>query len=170
MPTMTDTDSLRSDIARLAEQETRLQLPRLDAGLAWTLGTRLRELALARQVAVTIEIRIGADTVFFHAMHGTAPVNADWVRRKRNLSELRGQSSYHVGRQLERDGSSLEQKTGLPLRDYAAAGGSVPLKVNGTRFGTATVSGLSQRDDHGLVVEALAELCAVPLAQIALQA
>ena len=160
---MIDTLQLQTDIARLAEQEHRLQLPRLDADLVWALGTQLRDAALARGVAVTIEIRIGADTVFFHAMRGTAPANADWARRKRNVCELLDQSSYRVGRQLALEASTIETKIGVPTRDYAAHGGSVPLRVNGTRFGTVTVSGLPQRDDHNMVVAALAALCGVPL-------
>jgi uncharacterized protein (UPF0303 family) len=159
---------LQADLAKLAEQEQRLQLRQLDADLAWTIGTQLRGLALARGAAVTIEIRLGAETVFFHAMRGTAPANADWARRKRNLSELLDQSSYRVGRQLALDGGSIEQKMGLPTRDYATHGGSVPLRVGGTRFGTVTVSGLPQREDHGMVIEVLAGLAGVALEEVAL--
>ncbi|HSI61120.1 MAG TPA: heme-degrading domain-containing protein [Ideonella sp.] len=165
---MTDTTALQNDLARLAEQDRRLQLPRLDAGLAWTLGCQLREAAAARGLAVTIEIRIAAETVFFHAMQGTAPANADWARRKRNVVELLDQSSYRVGRELLLENSSLEAKMGLPTRDYAPHGGSVPLRVAGTRLGTVTVSGLPQRDDHTLVITLLAPLAGVPLAEIAL--
>jgi uncharacterized protein (UPF0303 family) len=165
---MNDTTQLQADIAKLIEQERRLQLPRLDADIAWALGSQLRDTALARQAAVTIEIRIGAETVFFHAMRGTAPANADWARRKRNLSELLDQSSYLIGRQLALEGNTIENKMGLATRDYAAHGGSVPLRVDGTRFGTVTVSGLPQREDHLMVIEQLARLAGVPLSEIAL--
>ena len=58
---------------------------------------------------------------------------------------------------------------GLPLRDYASHGGSFPLTLIGAGcIGAVTVSGLPQRADHELVVEALAALCKVPLAEIAL--
>ena len=166
---MNDTERLRADLERLAEQERRLQLPRLDAGMAWTIGTQLRELALARGVAVTIEIRIGAELAFFHAMHGTAPANADWARRKRNVCELLDQSSYRAGRQLALDATTLEARMGVPTRDYAPHGGSVPLRVNGARHGTVTVSGLPQRDDHDMVIEVLAPLAGVALNEIALE-
>jgi len=165
---MTDTTALQADLARLELQEQRLQLARFDADTAWTLGLALRDTAKARGVAVTIEIRIGEHAVFFHAMPGTAPVNADWARRKRNTSELMDESSYRVGRRLALDGGTLEAKLGVPTRDYAAHGGAVPLRVNGTRIGTVTVSGLPQRDDHVMVIEALAALAGVPLEEIAL--
>lgn len=151
---------LLDDLARLAEQERRLRLPQLDADLPWRLGQALRDSAHARGLAVTIEIRLGGQLAFFHAMPGTAEVNADWARRKRNVSELMDLSSYHVGRQLLRDGSSLEAKLGVATRDYAAHGGAVPLRLNsGVRVGTVTVSGLPQREDHAMVVEQLAGLC-----------
>lgn len=157
---MTDTDHLVADLTRLAEQERLLCLPALPPDLAWTLGRQLHDTATARGLPVTIEIRLGEHLAFFHAMPGTAPVNADWARRKRNVSELLDLSSYHVGRQLRQDGSTLEAKLGVATRDYAAHGGAVPLRlVGGVRVGTATVSGLPQRDDHQLVVEVLAGLC-----------
>ena len=167
---MTEIEQARADLARLVEQERRLQLPRLDADVAWALGAQLRDAARARGAAVTIEIRIGTETVFFHAMPGTAPANADWARRKRNACELLDQSSYRVGRQLLLDATTLEARMGLPTRDYATHGGSVPLRVAGTRLGTVTVSGLPQRDDHELEVALLAPLAGVPLAEIALDA
>jgi uncharacterized protein (UPF0303 family) len=58
---------------------------------------------------------------------------------------------------------------GLPARDYASHGGSFPvITTSGTCIGAVTVSGLPQRDDHSMVVQALAAKCGVAYAQIAL--
>jgi uncharacterized protein (UPF0303 family) len=161
--------SLPTDIERLAEQESRLQFAHFGAADAWSLGCALKALAESRGQSVTIEIRLQRETVFFHAMAGTAPSNADWARRKRNTVDLLQRSSYRVGRELERDGGSLEAKMGLPTRDYASHGGCFPLFVAGTGcVGTATVSGLPQRDDHNMLVEAIAPMCGVALADVAL--
>ena len=160
---------LKEEIARIAEQERRLHLPRYDEAVAWTLATRLKDGAQARQLPLTIELRLARETVFFHAMPGTTPANADWARRKRNTVELMQRSSYGVGRWLDLDGSSLEAKMGLPPRDYASHGGSFPLRLaGGACVGVVTVSGAPQRQDHAMVVEVLAEWCGVPLAQVAL--
>ena len=151
--------TLEDDITRLAEQERRLQFARFDAADAWALGCALKALAEARDQAVTIEIRLQRETVFFHAMRGTTPANADWARRKRNSVDLLQRSSYRIGRELERDGSSLEARMGLPTRDYASHGGCFPILVAGNGcIGTVTVSGLPQRADHAMVVEVLAPL------------
>ncbi len=164
---MTD---LAKDLARIAEQEQRLRLPRFDAEAAWALGCNLRLAAQARGAGLVIEIRIARETVFFCAMSGTAPTNADWARRKRNTVELLHRSSYGVGLSLQQEGSSLEAKMGLPLRDYASHGGSFPLFVEGTGcIGTVTVSGLPQREDHALVVDALARHCGVPPHSVSLE-
>ena len=161
--------NLDADLTKLAEQEQRLHLPRLDADTAWRIGCRLKELAEQRNASLTIEVRIARETIFFYAMPGTAPTNADWARRKRNSVELLHKSSYRIGRELERDGSSLQQSMGLPARDYAHHGGSFPLMLEGAGcIGAITVSGLPERTDHDYVVEVLAEFCGVELFEVAL--
>lgn len=151
------------ELSRLDQQARRLRLAAFNLQTAWELGTRLRAAAEARGVAVTIEVRLLRETVFFCAMPGTTPGNADWARRKRNTVELLQRSSYAVGLSLKREGQSLEQKLGLALRDYASHGGGVPIDVEGVGcVGVATVSGLPQRDDHELVAEVLAALRDAP--------
>jgi len=159
---------LATDLSRIAEQEERLRFASFDTDSAWRLGTSLREIARRRGLALAIEIRLARETVFFAAMPGTTPANADWARRKRNTVELLHRSSYGVGRSLEQEGKTLEQTMGLPARDYATHGGSFPLVVVGTGcVGAVTVSGAPQRVDHEVVVEALAAECGVALGDVA---
>ncbi len=156
--------SSEQDLERMGLQEARLRFLRFDALTAWDLGRRLKAAAEARGVAVAIEIRIARETVFFYAMPGTAPANADWVRRKRNTVELTQRSSYAIGNMPLRDGETTLQRMGLPGRDYAVAGGAFPLFVEGVGcIGTVAVSGLPQRDDHALVVDVLGEMCGVSM-------
>ena len=153
---------IKQDIAHIAQQEQRLRFASFDEETAWDLGTRLRSMARARGAAVTIEVRLARETVFLCSMPGTTPANADWARRKRNTVELLWRSSFGVGRALELENSSLETKMGLPVRDYATHGGSVPIFLtSGVCIGAVTVSGLPQREDHELVIEALSAMCAV---------
>lgn len=160
---------IEKDLAIIAMQEARLRFKAFDEDTAWALGSMIRSSIKARGDTVVIEIRLGRETVFFHAMPGTAVANADWARRKRNTVELLNRSSYATGLALLRDHSSLEAKMGLPMRDYASHGGSFPITVEGVGcIGTVTVSGLSQREDHAMVVQALAELCGVPIQDITL--
>lgn len=155
-------DAIR-DLALIEMQEEILQFNTFDNSTAWLLGESIKKLCESRNLAVTIEIRLCRDTVFFFAMPGTSPNNSDWARRKRNTTELQQRSSYAVGLALP-EGESLETQSGLPLRDYAHHGGSVPIRVKGVGcVGTATISGLPQREDHNIVVRAMADLIGVPL-------
>ena len=72
---------LDQDLQRLALQEQLLQLDQFDEATAWELGTRIKALCEARQVAVTIEVRRAKETLFFYTMAGVVPNNAEWVRR-----------------------------------------------------------------------------------------
>ena len=157
------------DIARIALQEQTLLFNEFTETTAWELGTRIKNLCEARKVAVTIEVRRGKETLFFYAMQGTTPNNADWVRRKRNVVELIHKSSYAAGLINQRDNTSIEQRMGVPTRDYATHGGSFPIRVKGVGcVGVVTVSGVPQREDHGILVEALSAQCGVALETVAL--
>ena len=163
--------NLESDLARLALQEQRLVCAGFDEGSAWELGMRIKALCDARRVAVAMEVRLAKETIFYYAMPGTSPNNADWVRRKRNTVELLHRSSYSVGLGYQKDGGSMEQKLGVPTRDFACHGGAFPIRVRGVGcVGVVTVSGVPQREDHAIVVQAMAELCGVALAEVALDA
>ena len=160
---------MTGDLDRISEQQRRLRLSAFDEDAAWRLGSDLRQRAIERGVAVTIEVRLGGNTVFLHAMPGTSPANADWARRKRNVVEWLHRPSYAIGLEAERDGESVLELMGLPDRDVACHGGSFPIVVEGVGcIGAATVSGLPARVDHELVVEALAALCGVDLAEVRL--
>jgi uncharacterized protein (UPF0303 family) len=68
-------------------------------------------------------------------------------------------------------GASLFEKYGLPITDYAAHGGSFPIRMHGAGvIGSVTVSGLPQRADHELVVEALCAELGKDYAKLALPA
>lgn len=161
--------NIERDLDRMAEQERRLCFTHFDNAVAWELGTRLRAHCEAVGVNLSIEIRLAGETIFFFAMPGTKPENADWARRKRNTVELLQRSSYAVGRSLEKEDVSLEQDRRLPVRDYAVHGGGFPIRViNGDCVGAVAVSGAPQRQDHAIVVEVLAGMCGVPLGDVEL--
>jgi len=159
------------DMERLALQERTLLLQQLDARVAWELGLRLRTMAEERGLAVVIDVRRFGQPLFYAALEGTTPDNAEWVRRKSNVVARFHRSSYAVGLGLQQKNSSLTESQGLPLADYATHGGSFPLAVTGAGVvGSATVSGLPQRADHELVVDALCLLLGRGYAELRLDA
>ncbi|MBS0372810.1 MAG: heme-degrading domain-containing protein [Proteobacteria bacterium] len=147
---------LNEELARVAAQEATLHLTRFDEDVAWRLGSRLQSMAMERGLAIAIEIRRCGQLLFYSALPGTTPDNADWIRRKGNVVTRFLRSSYAVGLSLQQKGGDLASRYGLPAADYASHGGAFPLCVEGAGIiGYVAVSGLPQRDDHELVVEAL---------------
>lgn len=125
-------------------------------------------MALSRKLGVAIDVRRFGQPLFYAALAGTSPDNAEWVRRKGNLVARFHRSSYAVGLEM---GAILFEKYGLPIADYAAHGGSFPIRVHGVgAIGSITVSGLPQRADHELVVEALCAELGKDYAKLALAA
>jgi len=148
--------ALNDDLEKIATQERELRLPRLDAQMAWEIGARIRAMAVERGLTLVVDVRRFGQPLFYSALEGTTPDNAEWVRRKSNVVARFHRSSYAVGMSLRVKATTLLERYGLPVADYAADGGSFPLIVeNAGIVGSATVSGLPQRDDHNLVVEAL---------------
>ena len=147
---------IAEDIARIAIQEIQLRFISFDEATAWNIGSDLRSLAVARELAVVIDVRRFGQPLFYTALPGTTPDNVDWVRRKSNLTARFLRSSYSIGLGLQQKGSNLLESHALSESDYAAHGGCFPihLKQAGV-IGSVTVSGLPQRADHELVVEAL---------------
>ncbi|TCK43325.1 uncharacterized protein (UPF0303 family) [Paraburkholderia sp. BL8N3] len=147
------------DLQAIAHQEKALVFPQFDSDRAWQIGSQLREMAVARGAAVAIDVRTFGHRLFFAALDGTTPDNARWVERKARTVEHFRRSSYAIGLALQQAGTTLAQKYGLPADEFASHGGAFPLRVAGAGvIGSVTVSGLPQRMDHQMVVEAL---CAV---------
>jgi uncharacterized protein (UPF0303 family) len=150
---------LNEDLEKIALQERELRLARFDAQVAWELGSKIRAMAIERGLTLVVDVRRFGQPLFYAALDGTTPDNPEWVRRKSDVVARFHRSSYGVGITQKRSGTTLFERYGLPVADYAADGGSFPVAVDGAGVvGSVTVSGLPQRDDHNLVVEAL---CAI---------
>jgi uncharacterized protein (UPF0303 family) len=144
------------DLAAIAAQEKELQFSRFDEDTAWKLGSRLRELAITGKFGVVIDVRRFGQPLFYSALAGTSPDNPEWVRRKSNVVARFHRSSYAVGLELKQSGATLMEKYGLSAADFAVHGGSFPIRLTTAGvIGSVTVSGVPQRSDHELVVEAL---------------
>jgi uncharacterized protein (UPF0303 family) len=148
--------SIADDLERIALQERELRLPRFDAEVAWQLGTRIRAMAQERGLSLVVDVRRFGQPLFYCALDGTTGDNPEWVRRKCNVVARFHRSTYGMGLSLRSKNTTLQERQGVPLGDFATDGGGFPIVVeNAGIVGSITVSGLPQRDDHELVVEAL---------------
>jgi uncharacterized protein (UPF0303 family) len=162
---MTTLPATAEDLAALAAQEERLVFAAFDHDTAWRLGSRLREAAEAAGLAVVISISRGGQRLFHAALPGTAPDNDTWVERKSAVALRFGHSSLFMGTAARADGTTFEDRFGLPVTEYAAHGGSFPVTVRGAGIvGTVTVSGLPQVEDHRFLVTHLDAFLAPPTA------
>jgi uncharacterized protein (UPF0303 family) len=157
------------DLARVALQESRLRFDEFGAEVAWALALTLREEALARTAPIVAAIETWAMPLASFALPGATADNFDWARRKINVVRRFQRSSYALGLVLAQSNRTLADLGALPERDYAVHGGAFPIWVRGAGcIGAVAVSGLPQREDHNLVVGALARLLGQDLADAAL--
>lgn len=156
------TEQLQLDLAKALAHEEALVFDAFDEDIALELGLLIRTKATA---PIIVDIRRGEELVFFSAMPGTAPANADWARRKRNLVNRIHTSSYVIGL-WQKLGNDLVASMALDPRDHTPHGGCFPIRVAGAGLvGTVTVSGLPQREDHKLATDCIAELLGIDLGE-----
>jgi uncharacterized protein (UPF0303 family) len=163
---MSTTPDPAQDLEILAQQETLLRFTEFTPDTAWQLGKLFHAALLALNAGGTVQIELAGQLLFACTTLGAKPDQADWIRRKRNTVHHFARSSYAVGRQLVLDQQTLEADHGLALVDYAAHGGGFPLFLDGKCVGTIIVSGLPQRDDHNLVVTAIAAHLGITIPQL----
>lgn len=161
--------SAAEDIARIAEQETALVFDRFDEATAFALGAAIRDRALAEGLPIVIDIRTWDRPLFYAAMPGSTGANTDWARRKRNTVRRFHRSTYGLVLEKARPDRTFPAGDGLDPADYVLAGGGFPITVKGAGVvGVVAVSGLPERQDHAVVVDALCDLLGKSRGELAL--
>ena len=67
---------------QLIREEEILALPALSQEDALTIGQIAYEIGTTRDLAITIEVRLGEWTVFHASLPGSKPENDEWIARK----------------------------------------------------------------------------------------
>jgi len=143
-------------LMELLQEEQELQFTKFNETTAWQIGSQLVERATSNNLPVTIDITRGDHQLFHASLHGTSPDNDEWVKRKVRIVYRFQHSSLYMGQLLKSKGRRIEEAYLLPESDYAPHGGCFPVFLKDTgMIGTITVSGLSQEEDHKLVVQAI---------------
>lgn len=149
-------DTYEQELKEMEQQEEDIQFSSFSSETALKIGLMLYEEVKKMGKAVTIDINRNGQCLFHFAMEGTTVDNAEWIRRKNNVVNRFGKSSYHVGSKLRVQQKTLEEKYGISRSEYADHGGAFPLIIKKVGLvGTVTVSGLPQKEDHELVVRTL---------------
>jgi len=145
-------------LEQLLTQEAELQFRTFRNEDALSLGIKMVERAKAHGKSVTVDICRNGQQLFHCALAGTSADNDAWIRRKNNVVNRYGHSSFYVGTLFRAKNKTFEDGSRLDPEQYAAHGGAFPIIVRDVGVvGTVTVSGLPQEEDHRLVVQMLRE-------------
>jgi uncharacterized protein (UPF0303 family) len=150
--------AVADDIALIQKQEAALVFPAFDEAIAFQIGSAIRDRALKENLPIIVDIRTFDRPLFYAAMPGSNASNPDWARRKINVVRRFLKSTYRMVLEQQRPDRSFKPGEGLDISDYVLAGGGFPVTVRGAGvIGVIAVSGLPEREDHGVVVDALCE-------------
>ncbi len=159
------------DIELIRRQEAELVFDRFDEAAAFEIGSAIRTRALAESLPVIVDIRSFDRPLFYAAMPGSNGSNPEWARRKINVVRRFLKSTYRMVLEQRSPDRTFKVGEGLDIADYVLAGGGFPIAVRGAGvIGAIAVSGLSERDDHNVVVAALASRLGHDAAALALPA
>ncbi|TJV27378.1 MAG: heme-degrading domain-containing protein, partial [Mesorhizobium sp.] len=148
--------AVADDIALIQKQEAELVFSVFDEAVAFKIGSTIRDRALAQGLPIIVDIRTFDRPLFYAAMPGSNASNPDWARRKINVVRRFLRSTYRMVLVQQRPDRSFKPGEGLDISDYVLAGGGFPVTVKGAGvIGVIAVSGLPEREDHGVVVDAL---------------
>lgn len=150
---------LQDQITRLEAERDELVLQSFNEDVAFAIGTHIRQRASVEKYPISIEVSGIGGRLFFAAMPGASPDNAEWIRRKRNVVERFWQSSLLVTLQCDARGRRVPEQFKLSEADFVHSGGGVAIRTADSGFvGCVTVSGLTQYQDHELGAQALRAL------------
>ncbi|MCF8020134.1 conserved protein of unknown function [Petrocella atlantisensis] len=150
--------TMKEKMTNLLNQEVVLQFDTFSNKMALEIGLLLVEEAEKENKPVTIDITRHNHQLFHVAMEGTSADNDTWVRRKSNVVNRFSHSSMYMSLKLEVKGGTMEEAYFLNSADFAAHGGSFPIRIKDTGvIGTITVSGLPSEQDHQMVVHVLSQ-------------
>ena len=158
------------DIERIAAQEAALIFPAFDEATAFAVGVAIRERGLQDKAPIIIDIRTFDRPLFYAALPGSTADNAEWARRKRNVVQRFHRSTYRMVLEQQRPDRTFRPGSGIDSADYVLAGGGFPVAVRGAGvIGVIAVSGLPERDDHGIIVATLCEHLGLDAKALALE-
>lgn len=151
--------SLAALIGRILAEIDELQFRSFSKDDALDLGLLLVQLGRQRSHPIAVDITKGEQVLFHAALEGATPDNERWIKAKQRTAARYEVPSLLVGLRARAAGHRIEDDAWFDQREFAAHGGSFPIYLRGTgAIGTVTVSGLPQKADHELVVEALTEI------------
>lgn len=136
----------------ILRQERELEFDSFSNADAFAIGQEILALVAGRGLKpVRIRVKYRDDIVFQYLMEGKT--GEKWLDAKEELVERLGHSTWYAAKKaIEENGEYRQMARSGALQPI---GGGFPLRVNGELEGSIIVSGLTDAEDHALVVDAL---------------
>jgi len=140
------------------KQEELLRFDHFSNRDAWDLGSFLVQRMFDREIDMAISIcKLNGNVIFQYATQHTTLSNQQWMKRKFNTVCLTESSSLRAWATSELKGQSLADQ-GISSADYAFCGGGFPIRLkSGELVAVLIVSNLPHKQDHGFVIDGLAD-------------
>ncbi len=150
---------IEAKIQHLQQEEQELTFSEFNSDIAWNLGCfivkRAREKA---KKPVAVGISMNHHDLFYYAFDGTTPDNDAWIRRKQNSIYRFFKSTYQLALYMELKQDTIFNRYAVAPTEYAQFGGGFPVRVASLGvIGAIAVSGMTDREDHQFVTEAVRE-------------
>ena len=155
-------NSIEELLIILEKQEKELRFSEFTSETALKIGLKLVEKAKKNSKTISIDITRNNQILFHYSFEGTSPDNDQWIIRKNRTVNRFNKSSLQVGTMLKILGKTLEEKSHISSVEYSVNGGAFPIIIKGVGVvGTITVSGLTEEEDHEMVVTEIKEYLGV---------
>ena len=134
----------------------KITLPKFSNDIGLKLVLKIINLARDRNQKIAVEICRINHSIFLYVDDSLPADKHNWLRRKANVAKHFEESSLSVKNDLKNGNMTLSETFQLSDKDYLAKGGSIPLFVeNAGMIATVTVSGLTDVEDHQIIIDAL---------------
>ena len=146
---------------QLQLEEKLLVLPELTNADGLQIGEIAKSIAVARNLPIAVEVRLGDWTIYHASLPGSTVENQWWIDRKARVVLLKHHSTMYERVSAEERGVDWHKENNLSDETHAIHGGGLPLITKSEGFvGVLLISGLPQVEDHLLGVEVLTEFLA----------
>ncbi|MEI7667610.1 MAG: heme-binding protein [Erysipelotrichaceae bacterium] len=149
-------------LENIAQEEQKFIFNSFNANVAYKIGQVLSKKAIQQKLPIVIDISTAKQTLYHFAAFGSSANNENFIRRKRNTVFLFGHSTKWVAAKVKGDANAMHQRYATTDQDYSILEGGFPIFVkNMGLVAVACISGLTEQEDHALVVEALKAITGV---------
>ena len=130
-----------------------------NANTALEIGNYLTKKANDLKLPIVIDVSSFQQCLYHFAALGSTANNEKFIRRKRNTVLLFSHSTKWVAGKVKNDVLAMHQRYATSDADYTILQGGFPIIVTAMGLvGSICVSGLTEQEDHNIIIDALTAL------------